>query len=78
MPLIFVMQHGQRVLELKLLILNLFSHIILKRAHFFLTNIMNGIYTAFHNNVPSHGPHAERVAWILPPSAGKNKGTAVP
>jgi hypothetical protein len=39
MPLIFVMQHGQRVLELKLLILNLFSHIILKRAHFWLSNI---------------------------------------
>jgi len=26
----------------------------------------------------SHRPPAERVAWIFPPSAGKNKGTAVP
>jgi hypothetical protein len=55
MPLIFVMQHGQRVLELKLLILNLFSHIILKRAHFGLSNIMHGIYFAFHNYVPKYG-----------------------
>jgi hypothetical protein len=31
------------------------------------------IYTAFHNYVPSHGPPAERVAWILPLSAVKTK-----
>ena len=36
------------------------------------------IYTAFHNKVPSHRPPAERVAWIFPPSAEKNKGMAVP
>jgi len=34
-----------------------------------------GIILEWH---PRHRPPAERVAWILPPSAGKYKGTAVP
>ena len=38
-----VVNRCQRVLELKLLILNLFSHIILKGAYFSLSNILHRI-----------------------------------
>jgi hypothetical protein len=51
---------------------------MLKISNFQLINGMSRIYTAFHNYVPSHRPHAKRVAWIFPLSAEKNKGTAVP
>jgi hypothetical protein len=51
---------------------------MLKKSNFQLINGMSRIYTAFHNYVPSHRPHAKRVAWIFPLSAEKNKGTAVP
>jgi len=40
---------------------NLFPCIDIKRWLVYL------IYTASHNNVPSHRPPAERVAWIFPP-----------
>ena len=30
-------------------------------------------YTVFHNNVPGHRPHAERVACIFPPIGGKKQ-----
>jgi hypothetical protein len=39
---------------------------------------LDTVYTAFSNHVPRHRPHAERVAWIFSPSAGKSKSTAVP
>jgi hypothetical protein len=35
-------------------------------------------FNAFHNYVPGHRSHAERVACIFKPSAGKYKGTTVP